>query len=64
MFSVVAYLSQSIGVTTVRRGLQRLMYLPGHIGHDDENVLLQLIGKVFGRSQRQTGRDDTLNTGL
>ena len=34
---------------------------PRHIGHNNQYVLLQLIGKVFGCREGQTRRDNTLD---
>ena len=42
------YLSQGVGVGT-------------HVGENDEDVLLTLIGQELGRGQRDTRGDDTLN---
>lgn len=32
-----------------------------HVRQDDEDVLLELVRKVLGRRQRETGRNDTLD---
>mmetsp|Transcript_38540 Transcript_38540/g.97013 ORF Transcript_38540/g.97013 Transcript_38540/m.97013 type:complete len:354 (-) Transcript_38540:194-1255(-) len=45
------HLTQRIGITT-------------HVSENDQHVLLGLIGKVFGRGESKTWRDDALNGGI
>ena len=45
---MIGYLSQGVGVGT-------------HVGENDEDVLLTLIGQELSRGQRDTRGDDTLN---
>lgn len=52
--------SQSIGITDVS-GVLKCVNSPGHVGHDNKHVLLELVGKVLCSSQSQTRSNNTLN---
>lgn len=44
------------------RNLTKGIGVRRHVGKDDQDVLLELVGKVFGRRQGETGCDDTLDS--
>jgi hypothetical protein len=46
---------------TRRRDLTKSVGVGGHVGEDDEDVLLELVGEVFGGGEGKTGGDDTLD---
>uniref|UniRef100_A0A2M4D215 Putative secreted protein n=1 Tax=Anopheles darlingi TaxID=43151 RepID=A0A2M4D215_ANODA len=46
---------------TGSRHLTQSLSVRGHVGQDDQHVLLALIGQELGGRQRQTGRNDTLD---
>ena len=46
------------------RDLAQSLGVRGHVGQDDEHVLLTLVGDVLGGRQGDTWRDDALDSGM
>ena len=44
--------------------LSQRLCVRGHVGENDEDVLLALVGEVLGGGERQARRDDPLDGGV
>ena len=49
---------------SARTHLSQRLCVRGHVGEDDEDVLLALVGEVLGGGERQARRDDPLDGGV
>ena len=49
---------------SARTHLSQRLCVRGHVGEDDEDVLLALVGEVLGGGERQARRDDPVVGGV